>query len=68
MTAQSQLGRVEGTWVMAFDVPLHLALGWRIVDDPVGDSGPRGFLLMQAPISFTACMMMPEGLPAERAV
>ncbi len=66
MSAREQLGRVEGFWVMAFDVPHHIACGWRIVDAGSDDAGPRGFVLMQPPISFTACMMMPEGLPEAR--
>ena len=67
MTASTELGRVSGVWLMAFDVPHHIAQGWRIVDDPGGDdSGPRGFVLMHPPISLEACMLMPDGLPEVR--
>ncbi len=64
MSAREQLGRIEGIWVMVHDVPHHIACRWRIVDDPAVDSGPRGFMLMQPPISFDACMMMPEARTA----
>lgn len=63
-----ELGRVEGTWVMVHDVPLHLAQGWHIVDDPSDGSGPRGFMLMQAPISLAACLTTKNQNPFQEQV